>query len=363
MVIGAGPAGCIIAKRLAENGLKVVLIEKCKLPRNKSCSGVLIKRSKELVERYVGKIPEAVTCAPAATRGIVIKTETGKEHAFGDDGLNIWRERFDYWLTEQAVSHGAELLDSAVVTEFAEQSGALTLAIRQGDRDFKINGRVAIACDGVNGASRSKLGIEGFPKIITYQAFYRGTAKFDPHCFYAFLDSKLSEYDAWANIKDDRLFLGVGVRRARNATEYLRRFIDYLSVEYGLRLQEKLGEEYWALPVIVPDFDLTFRSGRVFFAGEAAGLLNPLGEGISGALISGLAFAETILKSYPAQPWNVDEIHQNYQLKLKPEVEHMKRQWVLLDQLSPGFWDKVRRSPDGGGKPRPAGWKETDIFG
>lgn len=44
IIIGAGPAGCTAAAQLAERGLKVLLVEKCRLPRYKSCSGVLNKK-------------------------------------------------------------------------------------------------------------------------------------------------------------------------------------------------------------------------------------------------------------------------------------------------------------------------------
>ena len=38
IVVGAGPAGCTAARTLAGNGYKVLLAEKFKMPRNKSCS-------------------------------------------------------------------------------------------------------------------------------------------------------------------------------------------------------------------------------------------------------------------------------------------------------------------------------------
>lgn len=44
IVIGAGSSGCTAAKILSEQGYKVLLIERHKLPRYKSCSGVLIKK-------------------------------------------------------------------------------------------------------------------------------------------------------------------------------------------------------------------------------------------------------------------------------------------------------------------------------
>ena len=55
IVIGAGPAGCTAAKALAEKGYEVLLVEKFKMPRYKSCSGVLIKKSMELVKKYFGE--------------------------------------------------------------------------------------------------------------------------------------------------------------------------------------------------------------------------------------------------------------------------------------------------------------------
>ena len=63
IVIGAGPAGSIAAKRLAESGLHVLLVERHKLPRYKSCSGVLIQKSMDLVRRCCGQdVPLSATC-------------------------------------------------------------------------------------------------------------------------------------------------------------------------------------------------------------------------------------------------------------------------------------------------------------
>ncbi len=44
IVVGAGATGCTAAKTLSENGYKVLLVEKFKMPRYKSCSGQLIKK-------------------------------------------------------------------------------------------------------------------------------------------------------------------------------------------------------------------------------------------------------------------------------------------------------------------------------
>ena len=65
VVVGAGPAGSTAAKILAERGMRVLLVERHKLPRYKSCSGVLIQKSIDLLQCYYGKeVPLSATCTP-----------------------------------------------------------------------------------------------------------------------------------------------------------------------------------------------------------------------------------------------------------------------------------------------------------
>jgi len=40
IVVGAGPAGSTAAKNLAEKGIKVLLLDKAKFPRDKPCVAV-----------------------------------------------------------------------------------------------------------------------------------------------------------------------------------------------------------------------------------------------------------------------------------------------------------------------------------
>ena len=96
IVVGAGPAGCTASKVLAEKGYKVLLVEKFKMPRYKSCSGVLIKKSMELVKTYFGEaVPESAMCTPTENRGMIFTNDMGKEYRFEQEGLNVWRSHFD----------------------------------------------------------------------------------------------------------------------------------------------------------------------------------------------------------------------------------------------------------------------------
>lgn len=88
IVIGAGPTGCTAAKTLAANGKKVLLTEKFKMPRKKSCSGVLIKKSMDLVKNYFGEeTPPFTMCAPAENKGMVFTSEKEKSIVLNKRGL------------------------------------------------------------------------------------------------------------------------------------------------------------------------------------------------------------------------------------------------------------------------------------
>ena len=83
IVIGAGPAGSTAAKVLAEKGYQVLLLEKFKMPRYKSCSGILIQKTMNLVAQYLNEeIPESVTCVPADNRGMVFTNRRGRPFFF-----------------------------------------------------------------------------------------------------------------------------------------------------------------------------------------------------------------------------------------------------------------------------------------
>lgn len=53
LIVGSGPAGSTAAKHLSENGYNVLVAEKHKLPRYKSCSGVLIKKINRLSKKLL----------------------------------------------------------------------------------------------------------------------------------------------------------------------------------------------------------------------------------------------------------------------------------------------------------------------
>lgn len=336
IVIGAGPAGCMAAKRISETGYSVLLVEKMELPREKSCSGILIGKSMQMVEEEFGKIPDTVFSHPQINQGIIITNEKGKTFKFESEGYNIWRSSLDHWMSLKAENTGVKLRPLTAAVKFEEKEDHVLVEFMEiKDKKSKIcqeKARMVIGCDGTTSKTRRNLRNVPANYITTYQTFSKGTIDLDSRFFHAFLDPALSEYDAWFNVKDDFLIIGVGVKNTSLIKTYHSRFVSFLKSHYNAQIGTCEKEEIGMMPEIQAGFQMDLGKGRVLLAGDAAGLLNPMGEGISSALASGYAAAEAIKNRE-----NPDDILHNYQDNLKPTIKYMIRQWRFLGTISPKF--------------------------
>ncbi len=327
IVAGAGPAGCTAAMILSERGLSVLLAEKSRIPREKSCSGQLISRTIELTRRYFGEnVPESVTCTPSRLRGMVMFDEKGREYRFEQECLNVWRSSFDAWLAEKAVGQGEQLRELTAVIG-CEEMGNYTAVTLRDKTEHVEQARYFIDCTGIAGNAKHR-----GSAVSTRQDFYKGSVDLDPHYFYAFLQPEFSGYDAWLNVKDGLIVIGTATVGAENPS-YKSRFMDFLKREHGLRIEEHTRSEVWAMPEIRPGCYICHGSGRSFFAGEAAGFLNPMGEGISSAMESGCCAALAIAQN-AEQP---EKALAAYQQRTEDLRAYMLRQWSFVSGMSEKF--------------------------
>lgn len=333
IVVGAGPAGCTASKVLAERGYRVLLVEKFKMPRYKSCSGQLIQKTLDLVQAYFGApVPDAATCAPAENRGMIFTDDRGQSFRFEQSGRNVWRSSFDKWLADRAADAGAEVLDGAPAISLEPRGDAVTVTLK-GRRACAEGARYVVDCEGVVGLLKRRL-LGGHPQYIrTCQTFNRGSVDLDSHYFYAYLQPELSEYDAWMNVKDGQLVLGVSVRDGGRAEAYYARFIDYMRREHGLRIERQLKVDRWLMPRVQPGCPIDCGAGRILFAGEIAGFLNPMGEGISAAMESGHRAADAIARHFD----DPDMVLASYRAATTDLHNYMKRQWNFVARMAGTF--------------------------
>lgn len=333
IVIGTGPAGCTAAKILAESGFRVLLAEKYKLPRYKSCSGQLIQKTLNLVEQYFGEAtPYSVTCTPAENRGMIFTNDQGKEYRFEQPGLNVWRSSFDEWLAGKAKQSGAELRDETAVLSCKEENDTVTVTFK-GKSVYTEQAKFVLDCEGVVGALKRKL-LNNAPKYITtFQTYNQGSIDLDYHYFYAYLQPDLSEYDAWFNVKDGRLVLGVSVKDISKIDYYYQNFIAYMEKRHSLHIEKHIKTDRWLMPHILPGCKIDYGVGRVLFAGEIAGFLNPMGEGISAGMESGYLATQAIMHHFN----DLKAVYSDYKERTKSLHHYMKRQWNFVAGIADTF--------------------------
>lgn len=343
IVIGAGPAGSTAAHELVSHGYQVLLVERKPLPRNKSCSGILIKKSMDLVQKYFGEaVLDHTCCTPYDNRGMVLFTDTGKELRFEQPGRNIWRSSFDNWLTTKAVAKGAHLRTQTAATGYEETSDYIRVRLHSTDgtsKRYTEEARMVILCTGAASSFGPCKGKTQAP-VFTYQTFCRGSIDLDPHYFYAYLQPRFSQYDAWLNVKDDYLIFGVASKDAKTIPAYHREFLSYMETTYRAKRIAQDYKERWIMPSVQPGCPVNLGQGRVLLAGEAAGFLNPMGEGISSGMESGYHAAHAIIEANIGHRWNeqvYDSIHTTYRRKTEELHKYMRRQWDFIGHTSGTF--------------------------
>jgi geranylgeranyl reductase family protein len=280
-VIGAGPAGAMAAHAAASAGKRVVILEKFRLPRYKTCAGGLIGASlKALPEGFAPPLKAAATTFTFAMPGRAGKTRAAKKPLLA----MVSRDEFDARLVDAAVAAGAAVRDGAAVTRLdAGDDGLVRLTVRGLG---EVRARAVVGADGSAGRSAAHVG-------VTAQDVYLGlelelVTPAEPAGEW---DSRvLVEWGAipggyaWVFPKGGTLSAGVVAERGRpdETRAYLRDFL----ARCGLDGQEVLVDSGHLARCRAPGSPL--HRGRVLVAGDAAGLLEPwTREGISFALRSG----------------------------------------------------------------------------
>jgi geranylgeranyl reductase family protein len=146
-VVGGGPAGCHAARRLAGEGLRVLLLEGQRFPRWKPCAGGLTAK----IEPYLA--PEL--------RALCEREIDGSHVSFGDDrdvhvrpgrrvGWMVHRERFDQvHFAAVAALPGVEAVEGCRVREVREEADGVAVETSRG----VLRARAAVGADGVAGVT------------------------------------------------------------------------------------------------------------------------------------------------------------------------------------------------------------------
>ncbi len=306
VVIGAGPGGCMASRVLARSGFKVLLLEKERIPRDKACGGFLPPQAVKLVEEAFGPIPDSCLTPQPEVLGARLLCEGGGEYElpFASPGMAVERHRFDAFL---AAACGAEVRDGSEVEEFTALRFNVRLALAgEGEGEeiepTYLESTYLVAADGADSLALRLLRPE-FHRLYAAPALERGMLvtvegemDWDPRWLGLALLRKGGGVARFFR-RGEMVGMAVNVSPGREWKEELERLLAFLRQRVGLRTGGDMVRRTAASNRMAAAGHYNLGAGCALLAGEAAGLLDPWGFGISLALESGRVAAESLLES------------------------------------------------------------------
>ena len=294
LVVGAGPAGSATASHLARSGVRVLLVDRSRFPRDKPCGGGLTGRALKHVPCSVERVVERVVDRMVMRVGYRTMLARG-----GDEPLIAMtqRRRLDLHLAEQAAAAGVDFRDDVSVTDLELDDDAVSARVG----GSHVRAAFLVGADGANGIVARAAGLG--------DGIVRGVA-LEGNVPWSVLERGAYESAAWVELgvvpggygwvfpKGDHANLGVGGWMEEGPR--LRNHLARLARAHGVDPAAVTDVRGHRLPM--RKLGALAARGRTLLVGDAAGLVDPLsGDGMYEAFVSARLAAETIAAGRPEE--------------------------------------------------------------
>ncbi len=313
VIAGAGPAGSLLARSLAAERARVLLVDKAAFPREKVC-GSCLNGAALAALRVAGlaDLPQRLGAVPL--QNMRLRAGRYEAHLALPGGVSLSRRALDAALVRAAVESGAAFAPGTDATLEPPTSEFRAVRLRSGGREFKVKARIAVAADGLSGGFLKETpGME--PIVAPAAPLGAGTVVEGSDDFYKpgtiYMACTRDGYVGAVRLEDGRLDVASAMEQSRmrslgGAVAAIGQILHAAGFP-GLPAEAQIR----GTPL------LTRRRGCVaaqglFVLGDAAGYLEPFtGEGIAWALQQALLLAPIVREAIPgpalehAQRWQI----------------------------------------------------------
>jgi len=303
VVVGAGPAGTAAAITAAEHGLSVVCVDKADFPRDKTCGDGLTANALRLLERLGVSAADLDAAGPVFLRETVLVSPGGRQVVLpmptdGAHAAVVTRRALDATLVGVARRRGVDVREGWAIEQLRPNADAIRLTFADGN---VLEASHVIAADGHWSTVRRALEPDAPRDLGEWHAVRQYFDGVDDTRLWVFFERDLLPGYAWVfPLPGGRANVGYGVLRAdgRRGRALKELWPDLLARPVlrdvlGPNAQPAEPVRAWPIPTHYDPARLV--RGRVLFAGDAAGVVDPMtGEGIAQAIETGMLAAEAI---------------------------------------------------------------------
>jgi len=314
LIVGAGPAGSTLAYQLARLGIDVLLLDKAKFPRGKTCGGGVNIRALRLLPFDFEPVVEGVITGISFTRNL----EEPIFRRYPEPLMvTVRRESFDDFLVQQAKQAGAQFLDASQFLSLRQESDAVQVETSSGTCLAKF----VLGADGAQSTVAKKVDLM---KEVSYLLAIHSEV---PTSVLPWHESDVIQID-WGSLRRSYAYLfpkknslsmgagGIGIPAAK-IKNYQRAFL-------VTRWQKEEEPPFSTAGFLLPlrQKRRPIQQGRCLLLGDAAGLVDPLtGEGIYYAIRSAQLVAPLLAEALK-NGWNsLDPCQEIIDQELMPELE------------------------------------------
>src|SRR5262245_23897537 len=305
VVVGAGPAGTAASVTARRLGFDVLVVDKARFPRDKTCGDGLTTgalRGLAALGVDVRRLPSY-----ASVSEVVLVSPSGREVLLpmppdGEFAGVVPRVELDAALVHRARDEGAVVDDGVAVLQIHAHTDEVVVELDDGRA---VSADWLVAADGHYSPVRRMLdGVRMPADLGTWHAFRQYFRNVDETRLWVLFDGDLLPGYAWVfPLRGGRANVGFGVLRdAQNGERSGKRIASqWRDVVTHPKLREILGAQAvpdgparaWPIPAAFDTANLAH--GRVLFAGDAANVVDPMtGEGIAQAIDTGVLAARAI---------------------------------------------------------------------
>lgn len=341
VVVGAGPAGIACARAAALGGASVLLVESARLPRRKSCGGMLNAYAQRFLEG-VTPVPDALVLEPRTVNFRYYDWDRSIKKPCSLRFLNVDRARFDEWLLG-LLPPGVDVWERTSFEGCTQTDGGVTVDLTRDGTPVRVWCGWLAGADGARSAVRRAH--PAWPQTQCYktvQEFVEITpGSVDPFfdCVYSRHIDPAYGYGYIVPKGDVAIVGSVFFPGTKGIPAMHERALEVFGQRYPLGASVR-REAGLAIQVRSLD-DVVSGEGRVLIAGEAAGIMSPSsGEGISFALnsgqLAGAAVAQALAAGDAARP---DAAHEAYDAALAPIRRNIRRRLFFFPIMN-SSWGK-----------------------